>query len=130
MDGLGGATTLTSKVAIVSPSKRPGIDVDYLFAQVEIEAARVDTTPPCGNMMAGVGPFALETGMVKPQGDVSRVRIYHVTIDAQVEGLVKKPGGVGRHDDEPWNSGVPGALAAGEWQLLDVVGVASGNGRP
>src|SRR3546814_2001849 len=64
IDGLGGATTLTSKVAIVSPSKRPGIDVDYLFAQVEIEAARVDTTPPCGNMMAGVGPFALETGMV------------------------------------------------------------------
>ena len=62
IDGLGGADTLTSKVAIVSKSTRPGVDVDYLFAQVDIGKPIVDTSPSCGNMLAGVAPFALETG--------------------------------------------------------------------
>src|SRR3546814_517316 len=129
-DGLGGATTLTSKVAIVSPSKRPGIDVDYLFAQVEIEAARVDTTPPCGNMMAGVGPFALETGMVKPQGDVSRVRIYHVNIDAKVEAVVQTPGGVVSYDGDTAIDGVPGTSAPVQMNFMDVAGSTCGKLLP
>src|SRR3990167_1407605 len=58
IDGLGGADPLTSKLAIVSPSRRPGVDLEFLFAQVLIDEARVDTTPNCGNMLAGVGPFA------------------------------------------------------------------------
>ena len=62
IDGLGGADTLTSKVAIVSKSTRPGVDVDYLFAQVDIGKPIVDTAPSCGNMLAGVAPFAIETG--------------------------------------------------------------------
>ena len=64
IDGLGGADTLTSKVAIVSKSTRPGVDVDYLFAQVDIGKPIVDTNPSCGNMLAGVAPFAIETGHV------------------------------------------------------------------
>ncbi len=62
IDGLGGTVTVTSKVVMAQPSKRKGIDVDYLFAQIDIENPVVDTTPPCGNMMAGVGPFAIEKG--------------------------------------------------------------------
>ena len=60
IDGLGGADMLTSKVAIVSPSEQDGIDVDYLFAQVWLDKAIVDTGPSCGNMLAGIGPFASE----------------------------------------------------------------------
>jgi len=130
IDGLGGATTLTSKVAIVSPSQRPGIDVDYLFAQVEVEAARVDTNPPCGNIMAGVGPFALETGMVKPQGDVSRVRIYHVNIDAKVEAVVETPGGVVNYEGDTAIAGVPGTAAPLRLNFMDVAGSTCGSLLP
>ena len=130
IDGLGGATTLTSKVAIVSPSARPGIDVDYLFAQVEVEAARVDTNPPCGNIMAGVGPFALETGMVKPQGDVSRVRIYHVNIDAKIEAVVQTPGGVVSYEGDTAIDGVPGTSAPVYLNFMDVAGSTCGSLLP
>ena len=64
VDGIGGGHPLTSKVAIVSPSRVPGADVDYLFAQVNVRERRVDTSPNCGNMLSGVGPFALEAGLV------------------------------------------------------------------
>ncbi len=64
VDGIGGGHPLTSKVAIVSPSRVPGADVDYLFAQVNVRERFVDISPNCGNMLAGVGPFALEAGLV------------------------------------------------------------------
>lgn len=130
IDGIGGATTLTSKVAIVSPSERPGIDVDYLFAQVEIEAARVDTNPPCGNIMAGVGPFALETGMVKLQGEVSRVRIYHVNIDAKIEAVVQTPGGQVSYEGDTAIDGVPGTSAPVLLNFMDVAGSTCGSLLP
>ena len=63
IDGLGGADPLTSKVGIVSASESPDADVDYLFAQVVVGEGRVDTTPNCGNILAGVGPFAIEAGL-------------------------------------------------------------------
>jgi 4-oxalomesaconate tautomerase len=69
IDGLGGAHPLTSKVGIVSPSSRPGVDLEFLFAQLQPDKDTVDTTPNCGNMLAAVVPFALETGMVAAQGD-------------------------------------------------------------
>jgi 4-oxalomesaconate tautomerase len=71
IDGLGGAHPLTSKVAIVRRSTTPGVDLDFLFAQLQPDKDTVDTTPNCGNMLAGVVPFALETGMVQAQGDTS-----------------------------------------------------------
>src|SRR5580658_5707091 len=70
IDGVGGADPLTSKVAIISRSLRAGIDVDYLFAQVSIDRPLVDITPNCGNMLAGVGPFAIEGGLVAPRGPI------------------------------------------------------------
>ena len=66
IDGLGGADPLTSKVAIVSPATREDCDVDYLFAQVVVNEAVVDVSPNCGNMLAGIGPFAIEHGLVPP----------------------------------------------------------------
>ncbi|WP_439603636.1 PrpF domain-containing protein, partial [Shinella sp.] len=78
IDGLGGADTLTSKVAMVGPSSREGVDVDYLFAQVSVDKAIVDTSPSCGNMLSGVGPFAIETGMVPVSGERTSVVIYDI----------------------------------------------------
>ena len=95
IDGLGGADTLTSKVAIVSKSTRPGVDVDYLFAQVDIGKPIVDTNPSCGNMLAGVAPFALETGMIAAQDGETRVMIYNVNTEARIEAVVQTPGRVG-----------------------------------
>ncbi len=78
IDGLGGADPLTSKVAVVGPPTRPDADVDYLFLQVVVDEARVDASQNCGNMLAGVGPFAIEQGLVPITGDVTRVRIHMV----------------------------------------------------
>ena len=75
IDGIGGGHPLTSKVAIVSPSRVPGADVDYLFAQVRVEQRLVDTSPNCGNMIAGVGPFAIEAGMVSAQDGETRAHL-------------------------------------------------------
>ncbi|MGO4263885.1 PrpF domain-containing protein, partial [Lysobacter sp. TAB13] len=75
VDGLGGAHPLTSKVAIVSRSNEPDCDVDFLFAQVGIETASVDTTPNCGNILAGIGPFALARGLVRAEGASTTVRV-------------------------------------------------------
>lgn len=77
IDGLGGAVTVTSKVAIVSPSERDGVDVNYLFAQVDIDKPIVDTDPSCGNMLAGVGPAAIEMGMIKAADGETRIVIYN-----------------------------------------------------
>ena len=93
IDGLGGATTVTSKVAMVSPSQRAGIDVDYRFAQVWLDKAIVDTAPSCGNMLAGVGPFAIERRLVTPDADETRVRIFDVNTGSRIEALVQTPGG-------------------------------------
>ena len=69
IDGIGGADPLTSKVAIIRASRRPDADVDYLFAQVLVDEARVDEGQNCGNVLAAVGPFALERGLVPVRGD-------------------------------------------------------------
>src|SRR5690349_12494669 len=78
IDGVGGADPLTSKVAIVSTSTRPGIDVDYLFCQVWVDRAEVSTQQNCGNILAGVAPFAIEQGLVSASGRETRVRIFMV----------------------------------------------------
>ena len=78
IDGLGGADSLTSKVAVVGPSTRPDADVDYLFLQVVVNEPRVDASQNCGNMLAGVAPFAIENGLVPITGDRTRVRIHMV----------------------------------------------------
>ncbi|WP_342642800.1 4-oxalomesaconate tautomerase [Rhodoligotrophos ferricapiens] len=94
VDGIGGGNPLTSKVAIVSTSKRPDADLDYLFAQVNVERAYVDTKPNCGNMLAAVGPYALEAGLIEARAPRTTLRIYNVNTDAVIEATVETPGGV------------------------------------
>ena len=78
IDGVGGADPLTSKVAVVSRSERPGVDVDYLFLQVFVDTAVVTDAQNCGNILAGVGPFAIERGLVAAAGAVTAVTIFMV----------------------------------------------------
>ena len=122
IDGIGGADTLTSKVAIVSPSTRPDVDVDYLFAQVSIDEAFVDTSPSCGNMLAGVAPFAIESGMVTARDATTDVRIHNVNTRSLIEIRVQTPGGRVRYDGDAAIDGVPGTAAPVLCKYMDVVG--------
>src|ERR1700761_2259797 len=99
IDGLGGADSLTSKVALVGPPTRPDADVDYLFLQVVVNEPRVDASQNCGNMLAGVGPFAIEKGLVPAinncaGGDRTRVRIHMVNTQSIAIAEVQTPGGI------------------------------------
>lgn len=130
IDGVGGADPLTSKVAIVSRSARPDADVDFLFAQVLIDEARVDTTPNCGNMLAGVGPFAIEQGLV-PAGDPETpVRIHTVNTGMIAEALIETPGRQVRYDGTARIDGVPGTAAPIRLNFLDVAGSVCGSLLP
>jgi 2-methylaconitate cis-trans-isomerase PrpF len=111
VDGIGGSHSVTSKVAIISRSKRADADVDYLFAQVEINEKRVDTKPNCGNMLVAVGPFAIETGIVAAMNGETTVRIFNVNTQSLVEAFVKTPGGVVTYDGNAAIDGVPGSAA-------------------
>ena len=126
IDGLGGATTVTSKVAMVSPSQRPGIDVDYRFAQVWLDKAIVDTAPSCGNMLAGVGPFAIERGLVTAEADETRVRIFDVNTGSRIEAIVQTPGGSVTYAGDQRLDGVPGTGAPVVLSFSDVVGSKCG----
>jgi len=130
IDGLGGADTLTSKVAIVSKSTRPGVDVDYLFAQVDIGKPIVDTAPSCGNMLAGVAPFAIETGMVAAQDGETRVMIFNVNTEARIEAVVQTPGRAVIYTGGARIDGVPGTAAPIVLNFMDVVGSVSGKLMP
>jgi hypothetical protein len=130
IDGLGGADSLTSKVAIVSKSSRPDADVDYLFAQVKIDRAFVDTAPNCGNMISGVGPFAIETGLVPAQDGETVVRIFNVNTEAVVHAAVRTPGRQVQYDGEVAIDGVPGTGAPIALNFLDAVGAVTGKLLP
>lgn len=126
IDGLGGADTLTSKVAMVSKSTRPGCDVDYLFAQVSVDKAIVDTSPSCGNMLAGVGPFAIERGLVPAEDGLTRVVIFNVNTESRIEALVQTPGRKVRYTGNTAIDGVPGTAAEIRLNFMDVVGSKAG----
>jgi 4-oxalomesaconate tautomerase len=111
IDGIGGADPLTSKVAVVSRSTRPGIDVDYLFLQVWVDKAEVGTVQNCGNILAGVGPFAIERGLVAATGETTRVTIFMVNSSQTVIATVQTPGGKPRYDGDARIDGVPGTAA-------------------
>jgi 4-oxalomesaconate tautomerase len=126
IDGLGGADSLTSKVAVVGPSTHPDADVDYLFLQVVVNEARVDPNQNCGNMLAGVGPFAIMKGLVKPAGDVTRVRINMLNTGAFAVAAVETPGGEVKWDGEARIDGVPGTSSPIPIDFLDVAGSSCG----
>ena len=122
IDGLGGATTPTSKVAIVGRSDQPDCDVDYLFAQVSVEKGIVDIAPSCGNMLAGVGPFAIERGLVHPTGEETRVSIYNVNTQSRIEAIVQTPGEEITYDGNQHIHGVLGTAAPIVLSFSNVVG--------
>jgi 4-oxalomesaconate tautomerase len=130
IDGLGGTESVTSKVVMVQPSTRPGIDVDYLFAQVDIENPVVDTTPPCGNMMAGVGCFAIERGMVKSTIPETRVMVYNINTNSVIEEIIQTPNGVVEYNGTARIDGVPGTAAPVVMNLFDQVGGKTGKLLP
>ena len=111
IDGIGGGAAVTTKVAMLSPSKLPGVDVDYFFAQVGVTEKIVDYKPTCGNILAGVGPAAIEMGLVAAQEGVTRVVINSVNTGAKVEAVVQTPGGHVSYAGDTVIAGVPGASA-------------------
>ena len=126
LDGLGGGGTLTSKAAIVSPSAEPGVDVDYLFAQVAVDRRVVDTRPNCGNMLAGVGPFAIEAGLVRASSPETLVRVRNLNTGALADVLVRTPGGAVTYDGDAAIPGVQGTAAPIELRFRRVAGAATG----
>jgi 4-oxalomesaconate tautomerase len=127
IDGLGGAHPLTSKVGIVSQSRRPGVDLEFLFAQLQPDKNTVDTTPNCGNMLAAVVPFALETGLVQPQGEHTTLRVLTLNTDMQCDITVHTPGGHVEYEGTARIDGVPGTSAPISINFLDTAGsVCSG----
>lgn len=127
IDGIGGATTVTSKVVMVQPSEREGIDVDYLFAQVFIEKRIVDTKPTCGNMMSGVGPFAIEQGWVNAHGPETMIKVHNINTDSTIEVIIQTPDGQVNYTDGDFSiDGVPGSGAPILMNLFGVAGGATG----
>lgn len=127
IDGLGGATPVTSKVVMVQPSDREGVDVDYLFAQVFIDKPIVDTVPTCGNMMTGVGPFAVEKGWVKATDPETTVSIFNMNTKTHIEAIIQTPNGkVNYVDGEFTIDGVPGSGAPVLMNLIEVGGGTTG----
>ncbi len=127
IDGLGGAHPLTSKVGIVRRSTTPGVDLDFLFAQVMVDQALVDTTPNCGNMLAAVVPFALETGLLQAQGETTTLRVLTLNTHMQSDITVQTPGGKLCYDGDARIDGVPGTSAPIRISFLDTAGsVCSG----
>ncbi len=122
IDGLGGAHPLTSKVGIVRPGSAPGVDLDFLFAQLQPDKDTVDTTPNCGNMLAAVVPFALETGIVEARGDTSTFRVLTRNTDMQCDITVQTPGGRVEYEGDARIDGVPGTSAPITVSFLDTAG--------
>jgi 4-oxalomesaconate tautomerase len=111
IDGMGGADPLTSKVAVVSKSAREGVDVDYLFLQVFVDQAIVTDQQNCGNMLAGVGPFAIERGLVSATAGDTTVAIYMVNTGQVAVASVRTPSGAPAYSGDARIDGVPGTAA-------------------
>lgn len=126
IDGLGGADPLTSKVAIISPSQRPDADIDYLFIQIVVGQNRVDSTANCGNILAGVGPFALEAGLMVVAGDSTTVRVHMVNSGKICELVMDTPNGAINYAGDARIDGVPGTAAPVICNYKDVAGSACG----
>ena len=126
IDGLGGGHPLTTKVAIVSRSADPGADVDYLFAQVVAAESRVDTAPTCGNILAGVGPFAIEQGLVSADAGETAVRIRMVNTESFCTAIVQTPDCRVTYAGDTRISGVPGSAAAVLLRFSDIAGSSCG----
>ena len=130
IDGVGGAHPLTSKVAVIGRSTHPGADVDYLFLQVAVDKAEVSDSQNCGNLLAGVGPWAIESGLVPATAESTSVRIHMVNTGSLAIAHVCTPDGVVEYEGEARIDGVPGTAAPIALEFLDVAGSSSGSLLP
>ncbi len=126
IDGMGGADPLTSKVAVVSKSERPGIDVDYLFLQVFVDQAVVSDQQNCGNILAGIGPFAIERGLVSATDDETRVAIHMENTGQVAVATVVTLDGEVRYSGDARIDGVPGTAAPIPLKFRDTAGSSCG----
>jgi 4-oxalomesaconate tautomerase len=126
IDGMGGGHPLTSKVAVVQRSDRADADVDYLFLQVWPDRAEVSDNQNCGNLLAGVGPFALENGLVPTDGAQTDVRIWMENTQSLAVAHVQTPDGAVRYDGAARIDGVPGTHAPIPIDFLDIAGSSCG----
>jgi len=126
IDGMGGAHPLTSKVAIVGPSTHNDADVDYLFLQVMVDKAEVSDSQNCGNILAGVGPFAIEQGLVAANSDYTDVRIHMVNTGAIAVAKVHTPNGKVNYSGDARIDGVPGSSAPVPTDFLNIAGSSCG----
>lgn len=125
IDGIGGADPLTSKVGIVSPGQN-GVDLEFLFAQVSLKEPLVDTTPNCGNMLAAVVPFAIESGMLAARGATTTLRVLTKNTGTLCDIEVQTPGGHVEYAGSARIDGVPGTAAPVNINFLDTAGSVCG----
>ena len=126
IDGMGGAHPLTSKIAVVGPPTHPDADLDYLFLQAMVDEGRIDAGQNCGNLLAGVGPFAIEEGLFPAQDGVTYVRINMLNTGSLAVAAIETPGVRVRYDGDARIDGVPGAAAPVAIDFLDVAGSTCG----
>jgi 2-methylaconitate cis-trans-isomerase PrpF len=134
IDGIGGGNPVTSKVAIIGPASVPGADVDYLFAQVRTDRQIVDYSPNCGNMLAAVGPFSIEAGLVSAAPGETLVRIHNVNTGKLIEAKVPTRAGEVTYMGDASIDGVPGVAAPINLTFVNAAGAKTGKlfptGRP
>lgn len=126
IDGMGGADPLTSKVAVVGKSARDGVDVDYLFLQVFVDQAIVTDAQNCGNILAGIGPFAIERGLVAATGNETPVAIFMENTGQIAVATIRTPGGIPTYEGEARIDGVPGTAAPVPLEFRDTAGSSCG----
>jgi 4-oxalomesaconate tautomerase len=130
IDGMGGGHPLTSKVAIVQRSLRSGVDVDYLFLQVWPDRAEVSDSQNCGNLLAGVGPFAIEEGLLAANDGTTDVRVWLENTQTLAVARIETPGRQVRYAGDAHIDGVPGTSAPIPIEFLDVAGSTCGSLLP
>lgn len=130
IDGIGGAHPLTSKIAIVSKSKRADCDIDFLFGQVSLDKPTVDVTPNCGNILAGVAPFAIERGLVNAGNPAARIRVHTINTGTVAELTVQTREGHAVYGGDARIDGVPGTAAPIAVEFLDAAGSVCGSLLP
>jgi 4-oxalomesaconate tautomerase len=130
IDGIGGADPLTSKVAILAPSARDDADVDYLFLQVFVDQALVSDAQGCGNVLAGVGPAAIERGLIRAVDGITPVRIHMVNTGEVAVAQIATPGAHVSYRGDAHIDGVPGKHAAVPLMFLDIAGSMTGSLLP
>ncbi|MFV0575074.1 MAG: 4-oxalomesaconate tautomerase [Vibrio sp.] len=126
IDGMGGTTPLSSKIAIVKPSDRDDADVDYLFLQAFVDEPRITDKQNCGNILAGVGPFAIERGLVPIEGEETSVRIYMENTGQYATCVVQTPNGQVNYFGDAHIDGVPNGASPIPIEFKDTAGSTCG----